>query len=377
MRRCQNTNRGFSMTELLLSMAVGLIVLGCATQMFKIAVSGTWVTSQRAEMQQDFRAASGTLMKDISLAGAGLGDIGIQLPSNSGTLPVYGCDQTNTCRINGGAVAYPQPVAGVPTLYGLIPGNQLGPAINGQQSDIVTVAYSDTNFLLNCYNVNVTDSTHVVFTLPAPLPASCALPPTLVAPQPVNDPVVGLTPGDLVWLQVTKTTVTAGVSTTVSGMAVGEVTNVALTGANSYTVTFAAGDPLQMNQPAANGSLGKIVGYSAPNGTCRVFVVTYYLDTLNGIPRMMRQVSGHTPIPVAENISLLQLSYDLYANNIVYANQADGGASQGLSPKQITKVNIVHMTIRSQVPGLSGYQGLDLQTSMGVRNLTFNNRYPQ
>ncbi|HVO64206.1 MAG TPA: prepilin-type N-terminal cleavage/methylation domain-containing protein [Terriglobales bacterium] len=373
----KNSNRGFTMTEMLIGMAVGLVVLGGAAQVFKSALSSTWVTSQRAELQQDFRAASDLLTKDISLAGAGLGDIGIPLPSGSGTLPVYGCDQAAKCYINNTAVAYPQATAGNPVLYGLIPGYQLGPKINGQQTDILTVAYTDNNFLLNCYNVSVTDSTHATFTLPSPLPATCVLPPNLVTPQPVNDAVVGLTPGDLVWLQVTKSTTSGGVTTSVSGMAVGEVTNVISGGANTYTVTFAAADVLKMNQPTANNSIGKIVGYSASNGAYRILVITYYIDTWNAIPRLMRMVNGHTPVPVAENTSLLNFSYDLYANNTQYSNQNDGGASYGFSPKLITKVNILHMTMRSQIPGTSGYQGFDLQTSMGVRNLTFTNSYPQ
>ncbi len=373
----RNSNRGFTMTEMLIGMAVGLVVLGASTQIFKTALNGSWVTSQRAELQQDFRAASDLMAKDISLAGAGLGDIGIPLPSGSGTLPVYGCDQAAKCYINSTAVAYPQATAGNPVLYGLIPGYQLGPKINGQQTDILTVAYTDNNFLLNCYNVSVTDSTHATFTLPSPLPATCVLPPNLTTPQAVNDAVVGLTPGDLVWLQVTKTTTSGGVTTSVSGMAVGEVTAVTSGGGTTYTVTFAAADPLKMNQPTANNSIGKVVGYSASNGTYRILVITYYIDTWNGIPRLMRMVNGHTPVPVAENTALLNFSYDLYANNTQYSNQTDGGASLGLSPKQITKVNILHMTMRSQVPGTSGYQGFDLQTSMGVRNLTFTNSYPQ
>jgi hypothetical protein len=42
----------------------------------------------------------------------------------------------------------------------------------------------------------------------------------------------------------------------------------------------------------------------------------------------------------------------------------------------ITQVNIAHMTMRSQVPGRSGYQGLDLQTSISARNLTSQQEYP-
>jgi hypothetical protein len=34
------------------------------------------------------------------------------------------------------------------------------------------------------------------------------------------------------------------------------------------------------------------------------------------------------------------------------------------------------MTMRSQLPGTSGYQGLDLQTSMSARNLSSQQEYP-
>ena len=34
------------------------------------------------------------------------------------------------------------------------------------------------------------------------------------------------------------------------------------------------------------------------------------------------------------------------------------------------------MTIRSQMSGVKGYQGLDLQTSISARNLTMGQEYP-
>ena len=58
-------------------------------------------------------------------------------------------------------------------------------------------------------------------------------------------------------------------------------------------------------------------------------------------------------------------------------NQADGGASLGLTPNQITKINILHMAMDSTLKGAQGgYQGLDLQTSVSARDLTYNNSYP-
>jgi hypothetical protein len=306
-------------------------------------------------------------------------NVQIALASGPGTLiPVYGCDQTPRCYINGGAVAYPtQLVTGVnvPYLYGLVPGPRFGPTLNGAAgpTDVITVANADTNFLLSCYTANVTSATNVRFTLAAPLPVTCIIPPPLVAPQAINNPVVGLTPGDLVQLNVT---IGAGAGAT-SSTVMGEVTNVRLVAANIYDVTFAAGDPLRMNQPAAAaGSVANILGGTG-SGT-RINVITYYIDNTIAPPRLMRQVSGHSPVPVAENVAFLQFTYDLYNFNTgaVLTEQADGGVSQGLTPNQITKINIKHMSIASTLHGAKGYQGLDLQTSVSARDLTFRNNYP-
>jgi hypothetical protein len=93
----------------------------------------------------------------------------------------------------------------------------------------------------------------------------------------------------------------------------------------------------------------------------------------------MRQVSGHSPMPVAENVVYLKFSYDLYNSNtgLLEPNQADGGASLGLTPNQITKINILHMSMNSTLKGAKGgYQGMDLQTSVSARDLTYSNSYP-
>ena len=110
-------------------------------------------------------------------------------------------------------------------------------------SDVITVVYTDTVFALPCYTIQTITPVAVAVQLPAVLPATCILTPPLVAPQPVNAPAVGLTPGDLILVQSTV----AGNSAT----AVGEVTNVTANGAGNYTVAFAAGRPLNLNQPAA------------------------------------------------------------------------------------------------------------------------------
>lgn len=387
MRRVSTArSHGFSMLEMMIALGLGAMVLGASVELYTRGVNATFVISQRAEMQQDFRAASVILTKDIALAGSGLGNnVQIALPSGSGTVvPVYGCDQSSTCYINSTAVAYPYQLGSggskIPYLYGLMPGWKLGPTLNSLQgpTDVITVVYSDTNFLLSCYNVSVTSSTAVTFTLPSPLPATCVVPAPLTAPQAVNDPVVGLTPGDLVWFQLTTT---SGSSTSSTAPVIAEVTNVSASG-STYNVTFNSGDPLHMNQPGAtSGSLGN-VGTTASNGTkgtgTRLLVISYYVDNTVNPPRLMRQISGHPPVPIVEGVQFLQFSYDLYnsATNSVLTDQSDGGASASMTPNQITKVNVKHMSMNSTLHGAKGYQGLDLQTSISTRDLTFKNNYP-
>jgi prepilin-type N-terminal cleavage/methylation domain-containing protein len=365
---------GFSLLEMVVAMALGTIVLGAAVSIYIQGVNATWTVSQRAELQQDFRAASNLLTNDLSLAGAGLGQGAlIQLPT-SATLPLYGCAQTTgTCYINSGA-GETYPVQGTtPYLYGLLPGYQEGPTVNTMATDIVTVVYTDPTFALDCYTASVTNSTTVTFTLPGTL--SCTLPTNISTPQAVNDAGVGLTAGDLVWF-------TFGTSNVVA-----EVTTAATSGG---VVVFASGDKLNMNQAssAARSLASKTTGTT---GTAeRILVITYYLDSSVTPTRLMRQVSGHTPMPVAENVVYLNFTYDLF--NTTTTTAAVGcpnpgaitpacanGSSSGLFPNQITKINIMHMDMDSSVNGSGfaqkGYSRMDLQTSVSARNLTYVNNY--
>jgi type IV pilus assembly protein PilW len=184
MRRKNHKTAGFTLLELLISMAIGVLLLGCALLMYRQAVNSTFITSQRAEMQQDFRAASNLMARDISMAGSGgLGQQGLAsnsvgLPTGaSATIPVYPCSALTCNYIKGAPVAYPT-ITGAPYLYSIIPGPNLGVTVNAAQgpTDIITVSYADANLALNCYTVNVLTSTTVQFELPTTLAATCILP---------------------------------------------------------------------------------------------------------------------------------------------------------------------------------------------------------
>ncbi|MGA9040537.1 MAG: prepilin-type N-terminal cleavage/methylation domain-containing protein [Terriglobales bacterium] len=393
----KNSNRGFSLIELLIALAVGVLVLGAAVQLFSKSVTATWLVSQRAELQEDARAASNLLTKDISLAGAGMPSGGIALASGTATAPVYGCSYNGTCYLgaaNTAAVKYPTQTVGASTInymYGVIPGCQAGITVSALQgpTDTITVVYADNAFLLSDYTVTLNATgTQATFTLPSPAPNPLD--------QPVDSTAVGLQAGDLVLFQ---TKLGSGTGTT-TGYAVGEVTNPLPTGTGpSYTVNFTTADPLQFNQSTAtSGDMKQIAAGTGTIGT-RIWVTTYYLKILPdplgvgaGTPVLMRQVNGRTPVPVAENVVNLQFTYDTYdtSGNLLHAT-CDGGESLGVSPNLIRTINIAHLTLRSQMAGgnmvvqnvkpnlasgaLTGYQGYDVQTSISARNLSFSQRY--
>jgi type II secretory pathway pseudopilin PulG len=390
--RLKRRAAGFSLLEMTVALGLGTIVLAAAVQMYTQSVSATWTVSQRAELQQDFRAASNILTRDLSLAGAGLGQgAEIQLPTSS-TYPVYGCDQTSTCYITGGSVQYPKQGT-TPYLYGLVTGYDLGPTLSTSvgATDIITVVYTDSTFYLNCYGAAIASATSVTFTLPTTENSNCTAPNTTTNPYPgsvqnVNDAAVGLTAGDLILFSFSGTQVVA------------EVTGATVTGTNgsgqtTYTVPFAASDPLKMNQgTTVTASLAKQSTGSALSGYgVRLLVITYYIDNTTTPPRLMRQVSGHSPIPIVEGAAYMKFSYDLYNSStnsaaVSCVNPGAGsdvctsGSSSGLLPNQITKVNVLNMAMMSTLKGslfglASGYQTIDLSTSVCPRNLTYVNNF--
>jgi hypothetical protein len=255
-------------------------------------------------------------------------------------------------------------------MYGIIPGPNNGvqnsvviPATGGG-ADSVTVAYLDYGFPLNQYVCVVTSASTISLAVPVPAPV-----PALPA---INAPGVGLQVGDLVM-------VVGGNIATV----VGEVTNVTAT-----TVTFANADPLNINNTAGDpviGDLGYVFNRAvvppAGQSNCsatRLEAVTYFLQVpANGqSPRLMRQVNGLTPVPVADDIIGMTVSYDLFndttgANNV---EQRDPLSLAGVTPNQIRKINIA---VQAQSLSQDGakMQSMQLATSVSARNMSFKNRY--
>jgi hypothetical protein len=157
------------------------------------------------------------------------------------------------------------------------------------------------------------------------------------------------------------------------GTAVGEVTTIA-----PNEIGFADLDPLNINQNGAASNNIAAISNGANTVAYRLFAVTYYITVPppNGeTPRLMRQVNGLSPVPVADNIINLQFSYDIYnsTNSALDANQPNP-LGVGDSPNLMQKINLVVMG-QSVVNHGNKSQNLYLATSISARNMAFRNRY--
>ena len=276
----QKSERGFTLMELMVAIAVGLIVMGAMTSLFKTGMDSAMLVTQRAETQQNMRAAIDLMVKDISMAGAGLPSGGIQLPAGSGSnASLFGCDQSGACHVPGDT--YPTSNY----MYGIIPGYSNGveasavvaaappPAIN----DSITSIYADYNFPLWEYDI----------TFPVPGNGNAiALTPNVayVPAPPFPNAAGGIQVGDLIMLSNSL------------GTAVGEVTGITQTG-----IDFADSDPLNINQNGAASNNIAAISTGANTVAYRLLAVTYYLtvpangETTNGesvearAPRRLRR----------------------------------------------------------------------------------------
>ncbi|MFZ0297421.1 MAG: prepilin-type N-terminal cleavage/methylation domain-containing protein [Candidatus Sulfotelmatobacter sp.] len=379
------SQRGFSLLEMLVASAIGLIAIMAMTQLFNMGMNATLTVTQRADTQENMRAGIELMTKDISMAGAGLPSGGLQLATADGASKVA-CNQAGTCYLTGDV--YPLSGSGVANyMYGILPG-----AGNGVQSsaviaaapaavnDSITSIYCDYNFPLVNFAFSFPSSTQVT--------VGPALPANIVAGDPTNILAPGgLNVGDLLLFTVNTPGTgkgNQGTSYVQQAAAVGEITGIP----NNTTINFATSDALNLNQTGTNSLASVATAYAAagcpPNITCitvcRLYAVTYFLQvppaggTLQ-TPRLMRQVNGLTAVPVADGIINLQFSYDVINNSLgtISANQANP-IGAGLSPALIQKVNIWVMGESVTQAGKKS-QSMYLASSVSTRNMSFCNSY--
>ena len=377
--RTSKSQRGFTLLELMVASSMGLIVLAAMTSLFKTGMDTTYTVTQRAETQQNMRAAIELLTKDLSLAGAGLPSGGLQLVTG-GTVSRFACNQTGTCYIPGGT--YPNSGGGGPNyMYGIIPGFGVGveagnviAAAPGQVNSSITAISCDYNFPLSNFT----------FTFPSGTSSAVAVVNGAVQPNNILAPG-GLNVGDLLLFTVSTPgngKSSSGTSLVQNAAVVAEITGLP----NANLMAFASGDALNMNQTGAGtaNNLATVAAAAAGAGAevsvCRLNAVSYFLEVPAAggtvqTPRLMRQVNGLNAVPVADNIINLQFTYDIIdsVTGKVVANQQNP-IGAGESPSLIQKVNIWIMG-SSLGTGGKRSQSMYLATSVSARDMSFCNSY--
>jgi type II secretory pathway pseudopilin PulG len=329
--------QGFSNVEVLISVVITLILLGGTMSSFNSSAGLSEESRLMADLGQNLRTGINFTVRDFLAAGWGIPTGGIPIPSGTGAVDVRRPGPPGAFYIfDSLAIASVNPGAG------------LGPASNGQATDMVNILYSDNTLPLN----------------QTPLAAIAAngSSVTVNAGTPITGISNPISTGDLIAFS------------NALGNTMQYVTRV-----SGQTIFFDAGDPLCLNQPAASqGSITQIKNGAVfpPTTATRVWLITYYLDVTTDpeMPRLIRRVNNQPGEAVALVLDNFQLSYDLVDGVTNPTGVADPVAPN--SPNQIRKANVfISGRSTSRFRNTGEFLRRTLTTQVSLRSLSFIDRY--
>jgi prepilin-type N-terminal cleavage/methylation domain-containing protein len=364
----RHSQAGFTLVELLVSMAITTIVVGTTMVALNDAIRATESATLMTGMNNGLRTTMDLVVRDLLQVGQGLpsGNV-ISVPSGAGATAV---------RLPGPpGTAYTMP-AGATGISAVIPGPGLGPTVNNVQTDIITTIAADSAFEHQPLSALAADG------------LSMTVAPSVSISNGGPD---DLHPGDLIML--TKSSFS---------------TLVQITRISGQQVFFEANDSLNLNQPgAADGtvlSLRAEAPADTPNAqgiipteATRIRMVSFYLDVTTDPrrPRLVRRMNNGDPLAfnnnlgtaVAFDIENLQITYDLSDGTTNPTNVDMDGIDVGeagtgtcapdpCSPNQIRKVNVqLSGRSRAAMRGTNQYFRNQLLTQVSLRSLAFVDRY--
>ena len=354
--RTQNSEHGFTIVELLVASTITLAVIGIALTTFQNAMSLNEATSQIADSNQNLRAGTNLLVRDLLQAGRNIPTGGVAIPSGTGSLPVH--------RPSPPATSYTFDTTTLTTLSAITTGKGLGPTIGNNATDMVTILMEDSVLgPLTVFPFNTTEPGN---------PAKLASDGTSLnvggnLSWLDGDPADGIPAiqvGDVIMFQ------------TPDGAVLQTVTKI-----QSPTISFELNDPFRFNQPAAAaGSITQVLGNQLT--VSRVYMYTYYVhNDSSQTPRLMRAVNMWPPQALAGVIEDLTLSYDLVdgvdnPTNVRDLPFTDTTTNVTYNANQIRKVNL-RVGVRSEEKSArqDDYVRQSLSTIVDLRNLAFVDRY--
>lgn len=397
---------GFSLTELLISSAVMLLVAGGALTTFKNALDINDTASQLGDANQNLRAGSNQLVRDLMMAGRIISNGGVPAPSGAGSKPINRPSPPNT-TLTFSLVADDD---GTIMLPAITTGYQLGPQVNpGNYTDIITILTVDEfmPYLAGVGKWGGSDGTLSAGQAGiSPMGDQITVP--LTSPWLVGDTTNDTLPvnvGDIILFK------------NMFGMAMQTVTSIDKVGGvikfevndwfqfnqrnASYTGTVFCIKALDQCDAAANPVTSPVSSTvqnqvwpataALPGGSTalmRLQMITYYVDntTTPGTPRLTRKLNNYQPQPLAGVVEDLDFTFDLVDNSdtshVVAAMTTlpqtigVGATAVKYTSNMIKKVNI-HLGVRSESiskPTLS-YVRNHINTSVGVRSLAGVDRY--
>ena len=403
--------RGFTLIEMLITMAITTVILGATMVAMNNATSATQTAQQLGDLNNGLRTAMDLMVRDLLQVGQGLpSGRSILIPNGASSLTMQlpGPDGSDY-YYDGQSFCPPDPPDDIDTvceqIQAVIPGPGRGPAVEvngvtGPNTDMITTLAADSAFDTVDLIAFAADGRSITVALPcAAAPAACPTSTTGANGHRISDsPDVDLDnvrPGDLIMI-------TKG-----SNSALMQVS-----GVSGQVISFQGNDSLRLNQTAAADGTGLELRNTAPvdvipspqttppqylvsSKATRIRMISYYLDVTTDAkhPRLIRRINNGDwsnfdntlGTVVAFDVENLQFTYDLSDGVTNPSNVKMDDNDFGINgacrpnpcyPSQIRKINI-YLSGRSRLPrkGSNQYFRNRLATQVSLRSLAFVDRY--
>jgi hypothetical protein len=388
---------GFTLTELLFSTAITLLVLAVAMGTFQNALMLNDTATLIAGSNQNLRAGTNALVRDLMQAGRAIPTGGISIPSGVGATPIN--------RPSPPTLAYQFNNITAFTLSAITSGSALGPTTAGEATDVITMLTVDPTSYV-CYpavaavppqqspcaavasNLRFPDDLDVNANPAGPQLSANGSTITVTAALAtwITDPVDGIKPGELLLFK------------SVSGAtAIQTVTSVSAGARQVICQAGNATDWFNFNQPGAAAGSILALRDRQPNGTfaftsqisvSRVVMLTYYVYDPPTVPpsppapRLWRKQNDQAPQALAGVVEDLEITYDL-VDGVLNPVQIPSlpyttivAPVMTFTANQIRKVNL-HVGVRSEeISQLNkDFMRHHITTTVAVRNLAFVDKY--
>ena len=328
---------GFTLVELLIAGVITSVTLAVAMTAFQGMAQTSDGASLLSDVNLSLRSTLNLMTRDLLSAGRDIPVGGISIPSGAGATAVKRPSPTGTTRV------FDEEWVVLPVVS---PGDGLGPVVNGQATDIVTILVADPDFQKVSADVAEDGSSA-----------------DLDDGTPIDGPR-GLVVGDLIMFETA-----------------GHRALQMVTGRTGQTLEFTAGDEMNLNQRGAGaGTIMDLIPLAEDPvdanlhvmEATRVLMISYYVDLSDERkPVLMRRINLGPDRAIGIGVENVQVTYDLVDGDSNPLNEP-----QPELPNQIRKAN-VFLTGRSyrEWGRTQQYLRTSVSTQMSLRSLAFVDRY--